>query len=67
MTLIWSSLTPAEQARGAKLISYLTAEERMAWLAELSALTISEALDRVRHVIRPNDPPSAAPPTASTS
>jgi hypothetical protein len=61
MTQIWASLTPAEQARGTRLVALLTEQERAAWIAELSTLSVPEALERVRYVIRPNEAPPAAP------
>ena len=57
---IWQGLSPEEQQRAQALVGRLTVEERTAWMAELAALTVPEAVARVRHIIRPHMPATTA-------
>jgi len=57
---IWQGLSMEEQQRAQALVGRLTAEERAAWMAELAALTVPEAVARVRHIIRPHMPATTA-------
>jgi hypothetical protein len=54
MMAILAGLTPAEQKHAERLVSALTPEERAAWLIELAALSVPEALVRVRQVMQPS-------------
>jgi hypothetical protein len=54
ITRIWQALSPAEQERTQAIITQLTHAERMQWLLELSALSVPDAVARVRSVIRPH-------------
>jgi hypothetical protein len=53
---IYSALTPQEQERTQQLVAMLTQEERVQWLIELGALTLPDAIARVRALIRPATP-----------
>jgi hypothetical protein len=53
---VWAGLSPAEQARAEQLITALKPEERAQWVTELAAMSVPDAMARVRSVIRPHTP-----------
>jgi hypothetical protein len=55
---VWQGLSPPERARAGQLIALLTPEERTAWLAELTRLTVPEAITRARAIIHAQIPPT---------
>jgi hypothetical protein len=50
---IWQLLSSEEQQYAEALVGRLTGGERTAWIAELTTLSVSDAVRRVRHILRP--------------
>jgi hypothetical protein len=54
---VYQQLTPAERERAQAIVARLPSEARDAFVAELSKLSVPEALARVRQELRPHMPP----------
>lgn len=61
---VWQALSAAEQTRAQQLAAALTPDERAAWIFDLAARSVVDAVARVRELIQPQ---TVAPITAVES